>query len=182
MPKKPKKTSKYSRSRKKSVSSFRGMDFSEILKPEIKKEKSYLELLKERFSKGKAYKITFKDIPNLLYFTFAENDETARQRACDYFRDNSHPAFITKNNKELWMARAKRIPELDEYSFEGKVPIPQLMKHLSVTFPCSNCGKDNFNYSDYEKKRCYIIEGDGDLNDFTKGFILCYDCHKKYMQ
>ena len=137
-----------------------------------------------------AYKITFSDQPDLVYISFqtrGNKDTTrakARWEATKYFRDNMHWSFQKEKNYTFEMHKTitKRLPELDKYGEKGKVPIPELMKALNTTFPCSVCGKDNFNYEDYEIGRCFLLEGEGDLNVFTQGIILCYDCYKKYLK
>lgn len=137
-----------------------------------------------------AYKVIFLDQPDLVYISFQEkgNKERAKAKArwaaTKYFKDNMHPDFQKRNDygNELKQTRLKRIPEFDKYGAKQRVPIPELMKHLNATFPCSACGKDNFSLIDYEAGRCFILEEDGmELNDFTQGIILCYDCYKKYM-
>ena len=78
--------------------------------------------------------------------------------------------------------RALRIKELDEYGLKGEiVPIPALLKATGISLPCSVCGKGKFEYSDYIDGKCFIIEGEGNLNPYTKGYILCYDCYQKYL-
>lgn len=79
-------------------------------------------------------------------------------------------------------ARTKRIYEFDKYGENGKVPIPMLMKELDIKFACSNCHKQVFSYTDYEAGRCFIVEGEGDTNEFTEGRVLCYYCHKKLVE
>ena len=177
-----KKQSKKRTSRRKSISYFQDIDFSKILKECQEVKESYEEILKKANSKGKAYKVTFIDQPDLLYFTYAKTRNKARSKAVIYFRENFFPLFLDPKNDEYKKARVLRVPELDEFSDTGKVPIPKLMEHLNITFPCSACKQDDFNLSDYEKGRCFIVEGEGDLNEFTKGYILCYDCHKKYLK
>lgn len=142
---------------------------------------SFLEKLKRSVPQKKAYKVLYRDNPKLLYFTFAETRELAATKAFYYFRNSGYPEFIGKYD-EYFEGRGYRVQELDKFSAEGKVPIPNLMQHLGVTFPCSNCGEHDFSYNDYKKGECYIIEGDGDLNEFTKGFILCHKCYKKYIE
>lgn len=164
------------------MSSFQGMDFSNLLDEYQEVQESYKEILKKANSKGKAYKITFTDQPDLLYFTYAKTRNKAKSNAVIFFRENFYPSFMDKGYEEYKKARTTRIPELDEFSDTGKVPIPKLMKYLGITFPCSSCGEDNFTLSDYEKGRCFIVEDEGDLNEFTKGYILCYNCHKKYFK
>lgn len=156
-----------------------------------KKKQKELEAKLKSFKKKhkpinnkKAYKITFKDQPNLLYVAFKPNRAKAMWDACKYFRDSLHLDFQKERSysAEMKQARAIRVPELDEYGEEGQVPIPVLMKVLDIKFSCSHCHKEVFSYKDYEAGRCFIIEGEGDTNDFTKGRILCYYCHKKIIK
>lgn len=136
-----------------------------------------------------AYRVIFLDQPDLVYISFQEkgNKERAKAKskwaATKYFKDTLHPSFQKRNEygHELKQARVKRLPELDKYGLQGKVPIPDLMKSLGATFPCSVCGKESFSLTDYEAGRCFILEGEGELNPFTKGIILCYNCYKKYI-
>lgn len=160
------------------------IDFSEFTEGYKELQKEYLGVLKRSQKKGdKAYKVTFKDHSDLFYIAFSENRGNACYRASRYFRDIFHPFFTGDNyRKEMLNSKAHRCPQLDKYYVEEKVPIPKLMEVLNAQFPCSVCGKGKFNYSDYINDRCYIIEGEGDLNPFTKGYILCYDCYKKYIK
>jgi hypothetical protein len=79
-------------------------------------------------------------------------------------------------------SRAYRLQELDKYALKGIVPIPEILRVLDVSMPCSVCKKGNFNYSDYKEEKCFIIEGEGNLNPFTKGYLLCSECYKKYIK
>ena len=144
--------------------------------------KEYEELLK-RTEKKKAYKVTFKNVKDLFYISFQEggyqsSKYKATWEAVKYFQDNFHPVFLSENM--LYQAVIHRVKELDTYAKEGKIPIAVLMEKLNATFPCKACGKGNFNYEDYEFKRCYITE-ELDLYPFTKGIILCKSCFEKYM-
>ena len=132
----------------------------------------------------KAFKVTFKDQPDLIYIAFKRLREQAIWEACKYFRDSFHLDFQRDKgySSEMKQSHAIRVPELDEYGKKGKVPIPVLMKVLDIRFPCSHCHKQVFTYKDYEAGRCFIIEGEGDTNEFTKGRILCYYCYKKIVE
>lgn len=128
----------------------------------------------------KAFLVTFTNHDQLLYIAFTETKDKARAEAQRYMRDMFYPLeSINKCPIKLSETRAARAKNLDKYKEESKIPIPELMK-LDVTFPCSCCGKDNFDYKDYEIGRCFIIEGEGDLNFFTKGMVVCYECKNKY--
>lgn len=175
----------------KTSQSFSGVfktPFSKIDLSKYTNQKSELELLyneatKKQVFKGKARKIIFKDQPNLIYISFKKEKMKAIYEACKYFQDSFYPTFMGEGrDEEMKQARALRVQEFDKYSAEGKIPIPELMRVMEFTFPCSVCGKDNFNYEDYEIGRCFLVEGEGDLNPFTKGYVLCYDCYKKYIQ
>ena len=144
--------------------------------------KEYEKLFKKS-TKRRAYKVTFKNVKDLFFISFQEgNFASAKYKATweavKYFQDNFHPVFLSENM--LYQTRVHRIPELDEFYKEGKVPIATLMKRLNTTFPCKACGKGKFDYEDYEMKRCYVTE-EFDLHPFTKGIILCKDCFRKYM-
>lgn len=136
---------------------------------------------KEFFSAGSAFSVTLKDIPSLFYFTFAKNQQEARSKGYYFFKENRVPETFNLSCDEIWKrVNTKYHKELDKYSFEGKIPIPVLMQTLNLSFPCSNCMSVTFNYKDYENKKCYVIEGEGDLSEFTSGFILCPKCYHDY--
>lgn len=144
--------------------------------------KEYENLLK-RTEKKKAYKVTFKNLKDLFYISFQEENYhkskyKAMWEAVKYFQDNFHPVFLSENM--LYQAKVCRVEELDKYAKEGKVPIVTLMEKLSATFPCKACGKGKFNYEDYEFRRCYVTE-EFDLYPFTEGIVLCKKCFDKYM-
>ena len=162
--------------------SFEDLDFSEFIKPYADLQKEYEDLVrKKNLKKHRAFKVTFKDSPDLLYFTFTKSRDYAKGEAVKYFKENFHPSFMGRGwRKQYLKAVGARVPALDKYNITGKVPIPELMKHLNISFCCSVCGKEVFSYSDYEKKKCYFVEGEGDLNEHTSGLILCYNCYKKY--
>ena len=128
----------------------------------------------------KAYLVYFKDDDNKVFIAFSKSKDQCKHQAVKYYRDNFYPGFENSKQREerFQEARRKRLPELDVYAEEGKVPIPVLLK-LGFEFPCASCGKDNFTYEDYENKRCFIIEEDVDMNVYTKGVILCYSCYKR---
>ena len=75
--------------------------------------------------------------------------------------------------------RGAPYPPFDKYASDGKVPIPELMRYFNISFPCSFCGQHDFTLQSYEARTCHIIEGEGDLNVFTRGYIACNDCFKK---
>ena len=158
---------------------FDEIDFSSFINPYFKIEESYNNIAKKH--RPKCYVITYRNVPDIMYIAFGTKDQ-CKGEATKYFRDNFHPAFVENGWRRLHTeARAIREPVLDNFYKEKKVPIPEVM-HLGATFPCCICGKGNFDLDDYKKKRCFVVEGEGDINVFTKGYLLCYDCYKKYMQ
>lgn len=162
---------------------FEGMDFSEFTNPEPKKVEKPIETTEYKPPRGgeRCFLITFKNIPDIACVVFAKNKFKGLWKGCKFFKEQMHPLFMgSSSDDQLKQSKAKRVPELDKYVHDKKIPIPELMKHLNFTFPCSACGQDNFTYKDYEIKRCFIVENEGDLNDFTKGYVLCYNCFKKY--
>lgn len=168
---------------RKSLFSFEDLDFSEFIKPYEDFQKDYESILRKNKSRKRAFKVIFKDQPDLLYLTFSKSRDKAKGEAVTYFKNNFHPAFIGRSwRNEFGQARAYQVPELDKYSKEGKVPVPDLMKYLDASFCCSVCGNHTFKYSDYENGRCFVIEGEGDINEITKGIVVCYDCHRKYFK
>ena len=192
MPKKPRKTRKW---KKPSDNPLNNIDFKSYYEETKEKEKikgdSYKKLQKEYErilhkeikKQHKAYRVVFKDHPDLLYIAFCGSRGSARWQACKYFKSIFNPFFSGEDaNREMLKCEAYRVQELDKYALKGSAPIPALLHALDLSLPCSICGKDHFDYSDYEKGRCFIIEGEGNLNPYTSGYILCYDCHKKYIK
>ena len=147
-------------------------------------QKEYERILhKEIQREHRAYRVIFKDHPDLLFIGFGGNRGTVKWQASKYFRDTFNPFFSGESvNKEMLQCNAYRVQELDKFGLTGIVPIPDLLHALDITLPCSVCGKEHFSYSDYKEGRCFIVEGEGNLNQFTKGYILCSDCHKKYLK
>ena len=190
MPKEPKKTRKGNFTTP--FTKIRLKSKANDLLENISNTSSYEGFSKEYegiLSKKWALRITFKDDPELFYISFQDKSLgrlTARAKgyweACKYFRESFHPDFLVKRDYDVKLKNAvsKRMPMLDKYSLKGKIPIPELMKHLNVSFHCSVCGKETFTYEDYKVGKCFIIEGEGDMNVFTQGLILCYNCYKKY--
>lgn len=190
MPRKPRNPKRD----KPSSNPLNNLDLSAFLEPKkdtktTKKEtykglqKEYERILhKEIQRENRAYRVVYMNHPELLYVAFSSNRENAKWQSAKYFKETLNP-FFTKDsyNKEMMNSRAYRIQELDKFALKGVIPIPDLLHALDVSMPCSVCGKDHFDYSDYEKGRCFIVEGEGNLNPFTQGYILCYECHKKYL-
>ena len=170
------------------------IDLSPFLNPKKSKEKEkenfksiqkeYERILHKEIQKeNKAYRVIFDNHPELLFVTFCRDRGAAKWQAAKYFKSIFNPFFTGENYRTgMLYSHAYRCAELDKYALEGKVPIPELLRVLDVSIPCSVCGKYDFTYSDYEKVKCFIVEGEGDSNPFTKGYILCTDCYKKYMK
>lgn len=167
-------------------------DYSEFIKPYLKIKEEYRKMLsKRKFLKAlpdkkekalKAFKVTFIDIPDALYVSFAHDKDKAVQEACHYFKDNFHPCFMGQAGHHVMLqGRGIRVPDFDKYAYLGKVPIIELFS-LDVTFPCKMCGEHSFTKEDLDNKKCYVIEGEGDLNKFTSGVIVCRECFNKYFK
>lgn len=190
MPKKPRRT----KWKKPSSNPLNNMNFKSYYEENKEKEKvkgdSYRKLQKEYdrilhkeiAREYRAYRVVYKNHPDLLYIAFGNSRESAKYKSARYFKETFNPFFTGENyREEMLNSRAYRVQELDKYALKGVIPIPEVLRVLDVSMPCSVCGKDHFDYSDYEKGRCFIVEGEGDTNPFTKGYILCYECHKKYI-
>jgi len=164
---------------------LQNIDFSEFLQPYEELQKEYKNILHQGVYKdSKAYIVKYKNHPDIFYVAFANNRASAKWKASKSLRDNFNPFFSRSScREEMLSSRAIRHPEFDKYAQEGYlIPIPKILKADKVSLPCSVCGKGHFTYSDYEKERCFVIEGEGNLNDFIRGYLLCYDCYKKYIK
>lgn len=190
MPKKPQRT----RWKKPSSNPLNNLNLSDYIEPkkEIKKAKrdtykdledEYKRILNKEIRKeNKAYRIVYKDHSDLLYIAFKSNRASAKHESARYFQSILNPFFTGDDyRKQMLYSRAYRVQELDKYASKG-IPIPELLRVLDITMPCSVCGKDHFSYSDYQQEKCFIIEGEGNMNPFTRGYILCHDCYKKYIK
>ena len=153
--------------------------FQEYEEHAKKVAESHQKLYRETLSKGKCFSVSFKGIPDSTTIIFAKNKDKAKYQAFKYFRDNFHPEFIGNKGDLMLKGYVKRLPIFDEYDIEGKIPIPVLMRELDMKFPCSICKKHHFSYDDYDKGRCFILEGEGDADDYIKGYVLCYDCRRR---
>ena len=190
MPKKPRKT-KWNKPSKNPLNNLNLKSFYEETKAKEKVrqdsyrkiQKEYERILhKEIQGRNRAYRVVFKNHPDLLYIAFCSNRGSAKYQASRYFKSIFHPFFTGEDySKEMLQCHAYRMQELDKYSIKGLVPIPELLKATDTTISCSVCGKGKFNYSDCSQGECFIVEGEGNLNPFTKGYLLCYDCYKKYI-
>lgn len=130
----------------------------------------------------KAYRIYFLDYPDLIFFSFDDRRNKVKWTAYKYFREQMHPAFTKDSSTFRGMrVRTYRVPEFDKYFKEEKIPIPELMEKQDIIFKCSICGKGNFTYESYKNKGCFVLEGEGDLNPFTKGYVLCHQCYQKFL-
>lgn len=131
-------------------------------------------------TKDKAFKVTFEGYPQYVYIAFTSSNNKAEAEGQRYIRDTYYPTFsLTDCPVSLKDAKARRFKEVDEYATDGRVPIPTLLKE-GMTFTCSACGKVHFNYEDYAARRCFVVEGEGDITPYVKGMIFCYSCYNKY--
>lgn len=157
-------------------------DLSEFIDPYLDFSKdigNILYIVKKRIL-PKCYTVKYKNAPDLFFITFQDNRYKAKGAATKFFRDNMHPLFIEGQWRHQHIyARAKKFPAFDKYAEEGKVPILELMR-IGLTFPCSICGEGNFDFNSNKYKQCFIVEGEGDLNPFTKGFCICKNCYEKH--
>ena len=126
-----------------------------------------------------AYLVTFKDMPNYTWFTFAKSKEQAKNRGHGqakkyYFPELTHAKCPFKYKD----ARVKRLPDFDKYGKEGKVPIGELMK-IGFIFTCGVCHKSKLSLSDLENENCTILLGEGDAISFASGMVICKECASK---
>lgn len=149
-----------------------------------KLQKEYERILhKEIQREYRAYRVVYKNHPDLLFVGFGSNRGTVKWQASKYFRDTFNPFFAGEEvNTKMLEGHAYRVQELDKFGLKGVIPIPDLLHALDISLPCSVCGKGHFSYSDYTEGNCFIVEGEGNLNPFTQGYILCYDCYRKYIK
>ena len=127
----------------------------------------------------KAFRIFIKHNPKDACLIYADGKFKARYRGGRYFNAHYHPDFMGKFDiRMINQLGINRRPELDQYFLEGQAPIPQLLK-AGFTFPCACCHEHAFTLEDYENKRCFVLEGEGNPIDFAKGFVLCYSCYQK---
>lgn len=142
-------------------------------------EKSYRKLLKKKKIKKTARKVYFPNYPDLVFISFKDTKTQADWEAAKYFKESYNPNFIGMKTEEIVrLCKNIRIPELDEFSEKGKVPIPTLMQKASITFSCAICGKHHFTYDDYCKNLCFIHEGEFWALPYTNEFVVCYKCHQ----
>jgi hypothetical protein len=133
-----------------------------------------------------AYLVWFKDRPELNYISFQVETnrridrarDRARAEANKYLRE-TYPEFTDRQSYYdiYMMSRGRRIPQFDKYYATKQVPIRELLK-IGFSYSCALCHKYNFKFEDYENGRCFIVEGEGCVNPFTNGILLCYKCYK----
>ena len=165
------------------LSHFDKIDFSEYIKPYEELKVDYEKVYKQLFSNGKAWKVVYTKRDNLVAVVFAKTQHKATWKAVKYFRENCEPEFIGKGyDQNLKFMKTHRIPELDKYSEENKVPVYALMKALKKTYKCHICGQHNFDYYDYQLGKCIVLEGEGDTDTYTKGVVVCKECQQKYLK
>lgn len=145
-------------------------------------EKSYREIAKRKKDiKGTARIVYAPNYPDISFISFRATTNQATWEAAKYFFESYNPNFIGMKTEEIVrFLKAKRTPELDEFSVRGKVPIYKLMQKTNTTFPCYICGKHNFTYEDYCKDLCFIVDEDLNTIPYVQGYILCYKCHQKF--
>ena len=142
------------------------------------KHNLYFEANKE--VKTRAYLVTVEGHPEYMYISFARDRNKAESDALHYIRDRFYPLEkISRCSITFQDLKGKRAPEFDKFKASGKIPISALMKS-GINFSCSCCGNYLFNYDSLKTKQCFIIEGEGEINPFTQGIVVCYSCYKKY--
>lgn len=129
----------------------------------------------------KAYITTTKEYPDFYYLVFVNTRTQAEYVTAKYLSENFYAGFenATSDVSKCHKVHCRRVFELDKYYDVGRVPIPELMKN-GIVFKCMSCNTHKFDYSSYEAHACYIFEGEGNPIDYAEGFVLCYDCAKKY--
>ena len=145
-------------------------------------EKSYREIAKRKKEiKGTARVVYAPNYPNISFISFKATPNQATWEAAKYFFESYDPNFIGMKTEEIVrFLKARRIPELDEFSAKGKVPIYKLMQRANATFPCYICGNHHFTYEDYCKDLCFVVDEDLNTIPYVQGYILCYKCHQKF--
>ena len=148
-------------------------------------EESYRKILKNKKEKkvtGTARKVYFPTIPDVFFISFKPSKTQAAWEASKFFGESYHPSFIgMKTDEILKLSKVIRIPELDEFSKLGKVPILKLMQKANLTFSCEICGRHHFTYEDYCKNLCFLVEDEWNSLPYTTGYVLCYKCHEKFI-
>jgi hypothetical protein len=149
-----------------------------ILSGKVRLEDLTKEAPKNSSYKAKAYVITFTKHPEYIWLVFAVNKSQAlgmghAKIARVYFNSSleKSPVLFTE-------ARERRLPQLDKYAKEGKVPILELIK-AGFTFRCVECGKI-LGLEELDEGDCHILEGEGDAIPFTIGKVICDECWNRY--
>lgn len=145
---------------------------------DFKNDYSFLIEANRKRNLGKAYIVTSTKNPKLFFIAFAMTKDKAKVQGNRYFYETEW-----QFSNDLWdnylTVRAHRHTELDVYAEAKKVPIDVIMK-MGYSFRCGVCGKTKFTYKDVEIGKCFIVEDEGDMNPYTKGMVVCYNCYKKY--
>lgn len=125
----------------------------------------------------RAFIATFKKHKEYAWIIFAISRAKAIYGALkglkDYYFSNFSP---DQSPVTIYETQVKRIPELDKYSEEKKVPIAELLK-IKFTFNCCVCDKP-ISLKEYKKDKAFVIEGEGDAVPFAKGKLICEECMK----
>ena len=168
------------------------MEESEKLKQQLEKEKQELLNSKDPFNHNlyfqknkcapesiKAFLVSNVDFPQYIYVAFCETRERARAESISYVIRNFYPfTAYDKCPVKFAKARAKRLPDFDKYRDTKRIPVLELLK-AGFELPCSICGKQKFNYGDYVARRCFIVEGEGNANEYTDGLLACSYCYNQ---
>lgn len=163
---------------------FYDIDLAQFIDPYKQLAQDYKNLYFIKKQKMKqAYLVTFVGDPNLIFISFDtyKDRSKTRYKAVKYFKNCMHPEFMGNQaslDEKFLETRLTRYPEFDKYADEGRVPIPELFK-LGIQIPCHACGKRVFNQKLLNLKQCVIVEGEGNMNGFTKGILLCKDCYNR---
>ena len=151
---------------------------------------------KRRRMDYKAYLITTKLMPEFYFLCFVTYED-ARAKA-----DEISAKYLTHGYEKVALAecssylgdylglrdtsngiyfslKRKRANNVDKYFYEKKAPVYELME-LGIKFRCKNCGKGMFGLEEYNDKKCFILEGEGEYNYFTKGVVFCRNCYNEY--
>ena len=137
----------------------------------------YSSNLKSNKKSLKAYIVFLSQNHNETFVGFGETMGKAVYQVAKKLTEEFYFGTFKLTNEHK-LLKGRRLQQLDSYADEGKAPIPELLK-AGITLRCAHCHKRAFTYSDYIEGRCFVYEGEWDMNFFTKGFVLCYDCKRK---
>lgn len=127
-----------------------------------------------------AFRAVDKLCPQNMCLVFGKDKHQTRYRGARYFSQHMYPEFAGYvSSRKMTRIRTYRAQNLDKYASKEVAPMPELLK-AGFAFSCAACHKHLFTYEDYENKKCLIVEGEGNPIDYAEGFVLCYDCAKKY--